>query len=144
MLQNEGLDEKKTICDMCIKFYIPEGGGGGEARGWDVLAVSPSVTFLKYILGQQISTTISDSRKALLVLLCKLECFAVCSGLRIKLCLAIIHKRKGGKGGENFGNISSISQTHLFHKFYIHISLSTHTSGSIAKPVAFYWFVTIV
>ena len=95
---------------------------------------------------QQISTTISDSRKALLVLLCKLECFAVCWGF--KLCLVIIYKLKGGnlKRGENFGNIASISQTHLFHKFYIHISLSTHTSaaGSIAKRVAFYWFDTIV
>ena len=42
------------------------------------------------------------------------------------------------------GNRASISQTHLFHNFYIHISLSAHTSGSIAKPVTFYWFVTIV
>ena len=86
----------------------------------------------------------SDSRKALLVLLCKLECFAavVCWGF--KLCLAIIYKLKGGGNGENFGNIASISQTHLFYKFYIHISLSTHTSGGIAKPVAYYWFVTIV
>ena len=109
-----------------------------------VLAVSPSVTFLKYILGQQISTTIniSDSRKALLVLLCKLECFAVCWGF--KLCLAIIYKLKRVVRGENFGNIASISQTYLFHKIYMHISLSTHTSGGIAKPVAFYWFVTIV
>ena len=40
--------------------------------------------------------------------------------------------------------IASIRQTHRFHKFYIHISLSTHTLGGIAKPVAFYWFVTIV
>ena len=93
-------------------------------------------------MGQQSSTTISDSRKALLVLLCKLGYFAVCWGF--KLCLAIIYKLKEVKRGENFGNIASISQTHLFHKFYIHISLSTHTSGSIAKPVAFYWFVTIV
>ena len=82
------------------------------------------------------------SRKTLLVLLCKLECFAVCWGF--KLCLAIIYKLKVEKRGENFGNIASISQTHLFHNFYIHISLSTHTSGGIAKPVAFYWFVTIV
>ena len=37
-----------------------------------------------------------------------------------------------------------ISHTHLFHNFYIHISLSTHTSGGIAKPVAFYRFVPIV
>ena len=43
-----------------------------------------------------------------------------------------------------FGNIASISQTHCFHKFYIYISLSTHTPGGIAKPVAFYWLVTIV
>ena len=92
-------------------------------------------------MGQQISTTISDSRKALLVLLCKLGYFAVCWGF--KLCLAIIYKLKEVKRGENFGNIASISQTHLFHKFYIHISLSTHTSGSIAKPVAFYWFVLL-
>ena len=96
-----------------------------------------------YILGQQISSTISDSRKALLVLLCKLECFAVC--WEFKLCLAIIYKLKGGKGLKLFEiYIASISQTHPFHKFYIHISLSTHTSGGIAKPVAFYWFVTIV
>ena len=60
-----------------------------------VLDVSPSITFLKVFLGQQISTTISDSRKALLVLLCKLECFAVC--WEFKLCLAIIYKLKGGK-----------------------------------------------
>ena len=70
----------------------------------------------------------------ILVLLCKLECFAVC--WELKLCLAITYKLKGGERGENFGNIASISQTHLFHKIYIHISLSTHTSGGIAKPVA--------
>ena len=54
-------------------------------------------------------------------MLCKLECFAVWWGF--KLCLAIISKLKGGKKGENFGNIASISQTHLFHKFYIDIAL---------------------
>ena len=42
-----------------------------------------------------------------------------------------------------FGNIASVSQTHHFHKFYIHISLSTHTPGGIAKPVAFYWLVPL-
>ena len=52
-----------------------------------------------------------------MVLLSKLECFAVC--WEFKLCLAIIYKLKGGKRGENFGNIASISQTHFFHKFYI-------------------------
>ena len=127
-----------------LDFTSPkEGEGGGGSRVGYVLDVSPSITFLKVFLGQQISTTISDSRKALLVLLCKLECFAVCWGL--KLCLAIMYMLNlGGKRGKNFGNIASISQTHLFHNFYIHISLSTHTSGGIAKPVAFYWFVTIV
>ena len=50
---------------------------------------------------------------------------------------------KRGKRSEFLGNRASISQTHLFHKFYIHISLSTHTSGGIAKPVAFDWFVFI-
>ena len=126
MLQNEGLDEKKQQYATCaLDSTSPkEGEGGGGSRVGCVLAVSPSVTFLKYILGQQISTTISDSRKALLVLLCKLECFAVCWGF--KLCLAIIYMLKVGKRGENFGNIASISQTHLFHNFYIHISLSTH------------------
>ena len=69
-------------------------------------------------------------------------CFAVC--WELKFCLAIFYKLKREEKGWNFGNIASISQTHLFHIFYIHISLSTHTSGSIAKPVAFYWFVTIV
>ena len=34
---------------------------------------------------------------------------------------------KKGERAENFRNIASISQTHLFYKFYIHISLSTHT-----------------
>ena len=82
---------------------------------------------------------ISDSRKALLVLLCKLGCFAIC--WEFKLCLAIIYKLKRGKGVTSFGNIASISQTHHFHKFYIHISLSTHTPGGIAKPVAFYWLL---
>jgi len=94
------------------------------------------------ILGQQISTTFFDSRKALLVLLCKLGCFAVC--WEFKLCLAIIYKLKSGKRVKTFVNIASISQTHHFHKLYIHISLSTHTPGGIAKPVAFYWLVTIV
>ena len=88
------------------------------------------------------SSTISDSRKALLVLLCKLGCFAVCWEFR--LCLAIIYKLKIGKRVKMFGNIASISQTHCFHKFYIRISLSTHTPGGIAKPVVFYWLVTIV
>ena len=77
-----------------------------------------------------------------MVLLCKLGCFAVCWEFR--LCLAIIYKLKRGKRVKIFGNIASISQTHHFYKFYIHISLSTHTPGGIAKPVAFYWFVTIV
>ena len=88
-----------------------------------VLAVSPTDTFLKVYFGPTNFYYYSDSRKALLVLLCKLECFAVCWGF--KLCLAIIYKLKGGKRGENFGNIASISHTHLFHNFYIHISLST-------------------
>ena len=52
-----------------------------------MLAMSPSVTFLKVY---------SDSRKALLVLLCKLKGFTVC--WEFKLCLAIIYKLKGGKG----------------------------------------------
>ena len=123
-----------------LHFTSPkEGEGGGGSRVGYVLDVSPSITFLKVFLGQQISTTISDSRKALLVLLSKLECFAVCWG--VKLCLAIIYKLKGGERVEKFGNIASISQTHLFHKFYIiYISFSTHTSGGIA----FYWFDTIV
>ena len=42
------------------------------------------------------------------------------------------------------GKIEPVYPATTFHKIYIHISLSTHTSGSIAKPVAFYWFVTIV
>ena len=46
-----------------------------------------------------------------------------------------------GKRGENFGNIASISQTHLFHNLYNHISLSTHFWW---HWVALYWFVTIV
>ena len=58
--------------------------------------------------------------------------------------MAIIYKRKREKRVKTFGNIASISQTHRFHKFYIHILISTYTFGGIAKPVAFYWFVTIV
>ena len=60
-----------------------------------------------------------------MVLLYKLGCFAVC--WEFKLCLAIICKLKRGKRVKTFGNIASISQTHHFHKFYIHFSLSTHT-----------------
>ena len=77
-----------------------------------------------------------------MVLLCKLGCFAV--SWEFKLYLEIIYKLKRGKRVKMFGNIASISQTHHFHKFYIHISLSTHTPGGIAKPVAFYWLVTII
>ena len=58
-----------------------------------------------------------------MVLLCKLECFAVCWEFKLCLAIIVIYKLKGGKRGENFGNIASISQTHLFHKIYIHISL---------------------
>ena len=67
-----------------------------------MLAVSPSVTFLKVYIhifwaNKFLLVTISGSRKALLVLLCKLECFAVC--WEFNLCLAIIYKLKGGKKG---------------------------------------------
>ena len=120
MLQNEGLDEKKKQYATCaLDSTSPkEGEGGGRLTGGICVGCEPICHFFKsiYILGQQFFTAVSDSRKALLVLLCKLECFAVCLGF--KLCLAIIYKLKGGKRGENFGNIASISQTHLFHKFY--------------------------
>ena len=84
---------------MCIRFYIPKKGEGKEGArltGGICVGCEPSVMFLKGYLGQQISTTISDSRKALLVLLCELECFAV--SWVFKLCLAIIYKLKVGKG----------------------------------------------
>ena len=72
--------EKKQYVTCALDSTSPkEGEGGGSQVGY-VLAVSPSVTFLKVYfkkLGHQISTAISDSSKALLVLLCKLECFAV-------------------------------------------------------------------
>ena len=141
------MEKKKQYATCALDSTSPkegEGGGGGKRVGY-VLAVSPICHFFKSIFWawQQISTTISDSRKALLVLLWKRECFAVCWGF--KLCLALIYMLKVGKRGENFGNIASISQTHLFHKFILHhISLSTHTSGGIAKPVTFYRFDTIV
>ena len=137
--------KKKQYATCALDSTSPkEGEGGGRLAGGICVGCEPICHFFKSIFWawQQISHTISDSRKALSVLLCKLECFAVCWWF--KLCLAIIYKLKVGKRGENFGNIASISQTHLFHNFYIHISLSTHTSGGIAKPVAFYWFVTIV
>ena len=63
--------------------------------GYLLLAVSPFVTFLK-VYFEPMYTAISDSRKALLVLLCKVGCFAVC--WEFKLCLAIIYKLKGEKG----------------------------------------------
>ena len=56
---------------------------------------------------------------------------------------AIIYKLKVGKRGENFGNIASISQL-IFFTIFTSIFHFLHTSGGIAKPVAFYWFVTIV
>ena len=84
------MEKKKQYTTCALDSTSPkEGEGGGGLRVGYVLAVSPSVTFLKvYILGQQMFTTISDSRKALLVLLCKLKCFAVC--WEFKLSLAII------------------------------------------------------
>ena len=47
--------------------------------------------------------------------------------------------------GGNLGNIASINHKCHFHQIYIHISLSTHTSGGryIAKSVAYSWFGTI-
>ena len=51
MLQNEGLDEKKKQYATCaLDSTSPkegEGGGGGGSRVGYVLAVNPSVTFLK-------------------------------------------------------------------------------------------------
>ena len=51
MLQNEGLEGKKKQNATCaLDSTSPkegEGGGGGGLRGGYVLAVSPSVTFLK-------------------------------------------------------------------------------------------------
>ena len=54
MLQNEGLDEEKKQYATCaLDSTSPkegEGGGGGLRVGY-VLAVSPSVTFLKVYFG---------------------------------------------------------------------------------------------
>ena len=83
------MKKQKQYATCALDSTSPKEGEGGGSRVGYVLAVSPSVTFLKvYILGQQMFTTISDSRKALLVLLCKLKCFAVC--WEFKLSLAII------------------------------------------------------
>ena len=53
MLQNEGLDEKKKQYATCaLDSTSPkEGEGGGGSRVGYVLAVSPSVTFLKVYFG---------------------------------------------------------------------------------------------
>ena len=100
ILENEDLDEKTKQNMTCAFDYISSkegelkgGGGGGSQVGYIyiyiyILAVSPFLTFLKVYF---------DSRKALLVLLCKLKCFAVC--WELKLCLTIIYKLKKGKGG---------------------------------------------
>ena len=83
MLQNEGLDgKKKQYATYALDSTSPKEGEGRLAGGICV-GCEPI-----YILGQHISATISDFRNALLVLLCKLECFGVCWGF--KLCLAII------------------------------------------------------
>ena len=92
--------EKKTICDMYIRFYIPkEGEGGRRLAGGICVGCEPICHFFKSIFWANKLNFYyyfrSDSRKALLVLLCKLECFAVCWGF--KLCLAIIYKLKVGK-----------------------------------------------
>ena len=53
MLQNEGLDgKKKQYATYAIDFTSPKEGemGGGSRVGY-VLAVSPSVTFLKVYFG---------------------------------------------------------------------------------------------
>ena len=128
MLQNEGLQEKKNNMRHVHKILHLLRRGRGGVMGGICVGCEPICHFFKSIFWANkfllLTIAISDSRKALLVLLCKLECFAVCWGF--KLCLAIIYKLKVGKRGENVGNIASISHTHLFHNFYIHISLSTH------------------
>ena len=88
------MKKKKQYATCALDFTSPkEGEGGGGLRVGYMLDVSPSVTFLKVYFGPTNSTTISDSWKALLVLLCKLECFAVCWGF--KFCL--VYKLKGWK-----------------------------------------------
>ena len=52
MLQNEGLDEKKQYATCALDSSSPkEGEGEGGSRVGYVLAVSPSVTFLKVYFG---------------------------------------------------------------------------------------------
>ena len=48
-------------------------------------------------------------------------------------------EREGKEGGEAHGWDSQHKPNSSFSQILHHISLSTHTSGGIAKPVAFYW-----
>ena len=93
------MKKKKQYATCALDSTSPKEGERGSRVGY-VLAVSPSVTLKKVYFGPTnfyYSDIDSRNLKALLVLLCKLECFAVCWGF--KLCLAIIYKLKVGKKG---------------------------------------------
>ena len=138
MLQNEGLDEKKkTICDMCIRFYIPKEGEGGRLAGGICVGCEPICHFFKSIfwaINKFLLLFLIPGKPRLLVLLCKLDCFAVCWGF--KLCLAIIYKLKKGEKGWKFWKYSqhkpnsSLSQIlHPYFTFYTHFWQHCQASG---------------
>ena len=121
MLQNEGLDEKKKQYATCaLDSTSPKEGEGGRLADGICVGCKPICHFFKSIFWAKANKFLRlflIPGKPCWFCCVQLECFAVC--WEFKLCLAIIYKLKGGKRGENFGNIASISQTHLFHKFYI-------------------------
>ena len=65
MLQNEGLDDiKKTVCDKCIRFYIPQEDGGGE-EDCDGLFVACEPVF--FFFKVYMYTPFSDSKESPIV-----------------------------------------------------------------------------
>ena len=101
MLQNEGLDGKKKQYATCaLDSTSPKEGEGGRLAGGICVGCEPICHFFKSIfwaINKFLLLFLIPGKPRLLVLLCKLDCFAVCWGF--KLCLAIIYKLKKGEKG---------------------------------------------
>ena len=73
------MKKKKQYATCALDSTSPkEGEGGGRFAGGIYVGCEPICHLLKLYLSQFLVVTISESRKALLILLCILECFADC------------------------------------------------------------------
>ena len=72
------MKKKKQYATCALDSTSPKEGEGGRFAGGIYVGCEPICHLLKLYLSQFLGVTISESRKALLILLCILECFADC------------------------------------------------------------------